>query len=100
MVGQHDAARAHANRLRSTGDMTHQHSRSRAGNAGHVVMLSQPVTGKAQFFGMLRCAHSNFQRISHGAAFAYGDQVQHGQIDVVQRFHGDEFFMILIAACA
>jgi hypothetical protein len=49
MVGQHHAARAHADGLRATGDVAHQHGRGRAGNAGHVVVLGQPVAGKAQF---------------------------------------------------
>ena len=53
MVGQHDAARSHANALRTTGDMTNQHCSGRARYAAHVVVLSQPVACKAQMLGML-----------------------------------------------
>ena len=89
MVGQHDAARAHTNLLRGACDVADQHGRGRTRNARHIVVLGQPVAGEAQLFSLLRGAHGNLQSIGHRSAFAHGDQVQHGQLDVVQGFHGD-----------
>ena len=87
MVGQHDAARTHANLLRGARDMADQHGRGRTRNAGHIVVLGQPVAFKAQFFCLPGRAHGDLQGVGHGAAFAHGDQVEHGQLDGVQGFH-------------
>jgi hypothetical protein len=48
VVGQHDAARADADALRAPGDVAHQHGGGRTGDAGHVVVLGQPVAGEAE----------------------------------------------------
>lgn len=48
MVGQHDAAAAHANRFRSGRNMADQHSRCRARQPFDRVMFRQPVAGVAQ----------------------------------------------------
>jgi hypothetical protein len=43
------------------------------------VVLGQPVARKAQLFGVLGGAQGDLQRLGHGAAFAHGDQIEHGQ---------------------
>jgi len=43
IVRQHDAAGADADRRRAAGDVADQHRRRRARDAGHVVMLGEPV---------------------------------------------------------
>ena len=43
MVGQHDAAGAHPNRFSGRGKMTDYDRSGRARNAGHVVMLGDPI---------------------------------------------------------
>jgi hypothetical protein len=55
MVGQHHAARAHADALRAPGDVAHQHGGGRAGNAGHVVVLGQPVARETQRRAISAC---------------------------------------------
>jgi hypothetical protein len=62
MVGQHDAAGAHANRRGALRDIADQHGRGRAGDAWHVVMFGQPEAPVAETFGMLR----QRQRVVHG----------------------------------
>ena len=87
VVGQHDAARADADALRAPCDMAHQHGRGRTGDAGHVVVFGQPVAGEAEGFGLLGGAQGDGEGLGHRAAFANGHQVQHGQGDVLERFH-------------
>ena len=79
VVGQHHPARADADTRGAASQVAHQHGGGRAGNAHHVVVLGQPIAGKAQFFSVLRGAQGNLQRVGHRAAFANGNQVQHGQ---------------------
>ena len=88
MVGQHHAARAHADALRAPGNVSHQHGGGRAGNAGHVVVLGQPVARKTQRFGVLRGAQGDLQRLGDGAAFAHGDQIEHGKSGAWGSSHG------------
>src|SRR3712207_8747756 len=44
----HNAAGAHADRRGTARDIADDHSRSRAGNAGHIVVLGQPVAPVTQ----------------------------------------------------
>ena len=47
VVGQHDAAGADADRRRAPGHVADRHRGRRAGDAGHVVVLGQPVADVA-----------------------------------------------------
>ena len=87
MVGQHHAARTHTHALRTAGDVAHQHRRGGAGNAAHVVVFGQPVALEAQSLGVLCSAQGDGQRVGHRAAFAHGDQVEHGQANIFQGLH-------------
>ena len=62
VVGQHDAPRTDANGRCSRGDMPDDHRGRGTGNARHIVMLGQPVAGKAPSFSMLR----QIERIGQG----------------------------------
>ena len=90
MVRQHDAAGTDPQRVGTSSDITDQHGRGRTGNALHVVMLGQPVAGKAQTFRMLRGSQRNRQCIRHCAAFADGDEIEHGQGNVLKCFHDSD----------
>ena len=87
MVGQHDAARTHAYRLRTASDMAHQHGCGRTGYTRHIVVLGQPVALESQPFGMLGGVQRNSQCVGHSAAFPDGDQVEHGEGNVLKWFH-------------
>ena len=52
MVGQHDAPRTHAHRLRGAGNMPDEDAGRGTANAAAVVMLSHPVTVVAQLFSV------------------------------------------------
>jgi len=52
MVGQHDAARAHANRVRCAGDVADNDRCGGAGDARHVVMFGEPISAIAPRFSM------------------------------------------------
>ena len=54
VIRQHHPARADADRLRPAGDIADDHRGRRAGDAGHVVMLGQPIPPIAPTFRMLR----------------------------------------------
>ncbi len=54
VIGQHDAARAHANMRGARRDMANDHRRRGAGHAGDIVMLRHPITVVAPLLGMLR----------------------------------------------
>ena len=54
MVGEHDAARADADRFCARCDMTDHNRRRGAGDARHVVMLRHPDAAIAPGFGMNR----------------------------------------------
>ena len=53
MVGQHDAARTHANTRGAARYMTDQHRRGGAGDAGHAMVLGQPEAVVTPALGML-----------------------------------------------
>ena len=54
VVRQHDAAGADADGLGAAGHMADHDRRRRAGDAGHVVMLGQPIAAIAEAFRVLR----------------------------------------------
>jgi hypothetical protein len=78
MVGQHDAARADPDAAGRSGNVANQHCGRRTGDAGHVVMLGQPVAGETKGLDMLGSTPGNRQRLGDGAAFAHGHEVEHG----------------------
>lgn len=79
MVGQHHAAGADADALGLAGDVADQHGRGRAGDAVHVVVLRQPVAGKAQAFDVPGHRDGVVQCLGSGTLVAHGDQVEHGK---------------------
>ena len=55
------------------------HDRGRgAGDAGHAVMLGDPVAGEAEAFGMAREIGGIGERARDGAAFDDGDEIEQG----------------------
>ena len=76
MVGQHDAAGPDADARGAAGHMRHDNRRGRTGNAGHAVVLGQPVTLEAPAFGVLRQVQGVAQGLRGVAALHDGGEVQ------------------------
>src|SRR5262252_934935 len=66
MIWQHDAAGADANRFRAPCDITHHERCGCAGDAGHVVMLGQPVAKVAPRLGVPGEIERVVQRVGGG----------------------------------
>ena len=81
MVGQHDAARAHADARSRSRQVPHQHRCGRAGDARHIVVLGHPVAAKAQTLGVLHRLARHIQRLAYAGAFAHRDQIQHREFE-------------------
>ena len=79
VVGQHDAAGADPDRRRAAGHMGDDDRRRRAGDAGHVVMLGQPVAVIAPALGVLREVERVAERLRGGAARAIGREIEDGE---------------------
>ena len=77
MVGQHNAPCPHTDRLGLGCNMPHHHRRRRTGDAGHIVMLGQPVAMIAPAFGLLRQIGGMAQCIAGGLAFDHGGEIEH-----------------------
>ena len=91
MVGQHDSARADTHAAGAAGDVADQHGCRGTRDAWHVVVLRQPVAGKAECLDMLRRAQGNRQCVGDGASFADRNKVEHGQLGIAQSFHGTDY---------
>ena len=83
VVGQHDAARADADRRGSRRDMGDDHRGRRAGDARHVVMLGEPVALVAEALGVAGEVERVPERLRDIAAFGDRRQVENGK-----RSHG------------
>ena len=64
MVGQHDTAGADTDCCCCLRDLAYHHRCRRTGDAGHVVMLGQPVARVAPYFGVARQVHGIEQRLA------------------------------------
>ena len=78
VVGQHDAARADANRLGGGRQLPDQHRRGRAGHAVHIVVFGDPEAAVAEGVGMLCEGNALPQGIAGIAAFDDGGEVEDG----------------------
>ncbi len=81
VIGQHDPARADADRPGGLPDMGEDDRGRAAGDAFHPVVLGHPEALVAGLFGGLRGKGGLRQRLAHAAAFAHRDQVEDGQRD-------------------
>ena len=88
MIGQHDAARTDPDRLRAAGNMSNDHRGGRARDAGHVVMLGQPVAVIAPALGVLRQIEAIPERIRGGAAFDNRRQIENRERDHQRQLYG------------
>src|SRR5688572_196619 len=79
MVRQHHAAGADADRRGAAGDVADQHRRRRARDAGHVVVLGEPVAAVAEVLGMARGVERVAERPGNVAALADRGKVEDGQ---------------------
>ena len=77
MVGQHHAAGADPDDLRRVGDVTDQHGRRRAGDAGHVVVLGHPEPVETEVLGALGQVDGGPECVACVPAVRYGGQVKH-----------------------
>jgi hypothetical protein len=77
---QHDAARADAHGLGVARDVADHHRRRGAGDAGHVVMLGQPVAVEACAFGGLGKFDGGFEGVRRCLAFRHGRLVVVGKV--------------------
>ena len=82
VIGQHDAARAHANRLCAAGQIADHHRGGRACDAGHVVMLGDPIAAIAPVFGM----PDEIERIAQGIGGCVTESDRH-QVEDGNRDH-------------
>ena len=76
VVGQHDAARAHTYTFRGPRNMADDHGGGGAGDAGHVVMLCQPIAVITSRLGRLCQLDGIGQRIRSSGPFGHGRQVK------------------------
>ena len=81
VVGQHDAAGADADGRRAGGDMADHHRGRGAGDAGHVVVLGQPVAAVAQALGMPGEVEGVAQGLAGVAALDDRREVEDGEGD-------------------
>ena len=79
VIGQHDAAGADSDHLRAGGDVRDDDRGCRAGDAWHVVVFGQPVTGETQPLGMTRKIERVCQRRRGIAAFGDRREVEDGE---------------------
>ena len=77
VIGQHDPARPHADRLRARRHMRDHHRCRGRGDTRHVVMLGQPEAFVAPALGMLGEVESVVKGLGRGAAFDDRRQVEY-----------------------
>jgi hypothetical protein len=86
VIGKHDSARTDADAFRSTGDVTDHDRGGRAGDAGHVVMLSQPVAMVLPIFRMAGEVECVAKCLPGVAALDHRgkveDRVAHGKLEI------------------
>jgi len=87
VVGKHDAAGADPDVPRSVRDMPDQYRGRRTGNARHVVVFRDPVTGETQVFHMPGGIQRDCDRVADAAALAHRDQVEHREWGAFERLH-------------
>jgi hypothetical protein len=68
VIWQHDSARAHANSLGASGNISDDDGSSSAGNSYHVVVLRQPESAIAPAFGMLSEIEGMMKSIRRGGS--------------------------------
>ena len=74
MIGQHDAARADADRLRPGRDMGDDQRGRRRGDGPHIVMLGDPKPLIAPAFGVLAKPAGIIQGVCAGKALAHASE--------------------------
>ena len=88
VVGQHDAAGAHADALRAARDVADQHRSGRTRHTVHVVMLGHPVAAITPGVGVAGQVQRVLQRQRRVAPFDDGREIQDGQGDHSGRGRG------------
>ena len=76
VVRQHDAARADADTLGTSGQIANDHRRGGAGDADHVVMLGHPEALVAQLFGLPGQLQTVAQGLCRGRVQGDGTEIQ------------------------
>ena len=79
MVRQHHPAGADADGFRAAGDVADHDGGRGTRDAGHVVMLGEPVALVAECFGVLREVAGIGESIGGRAAFDHGREVENGE---------------------
>ncbi|EGJ75035.1 putative LuxAB-like protein (oxygenase) [Streptomyces sp. Tu6071] len=79
VVGQHDAARAEADALGVGGEVGEDHGGRGGGDAGHRVVLGDPVAVVAEPFGRPGDPHAGGEGLARGVPGTDGDQVEYGE---------------------
>ncbi len=79
MVRQHDAAGADADAVGCRRHLADDHRRRRAGDAGHVVVLGEPVAVVAEAVGVAGEVDGVAQRVAGRGAFGNGREVEDGE---------------------
>lgn len=88
MVGQHDPPRTDAYAAGSAGDVPDQDGGGRTGDALHVVVFRQPVAREAEGLGVPGRGQGDGQGLADAAAFADGNEIEHGERGTVEGVHG------------
>ena len=78
VVGQHDAAAAYANGVRSRSHVTNQNGCRGTGQAFNRVVLGKPEAAIAPLLGVLRKVHRARNTGSGGLARMQADKIEHG----------------------
>ena len=81
MIGQHDPARAHTDRLRARRDMAEDDRCRRAGDPRHVVMLGHPEAAIAPALGMGREIARIVERPTGVGLVGHADQIENRKCD-------------------
>ena len=77
MVGQHDAARTHADAVRASCHVSQQHRGGSACNAGHAMVLGEPIALVTQRLGMAGQRQAAAKRLAGVAALHNRREVKH-----------------------
>ena len=81
VVGQHDSACTHANGRRAARHVADDHAGGCTGDAGHAVVLGEPVAMEAERLGMAREVERVAERAAGIAAFDDGCEVEDRERD-------------------
>ena len=77
MVGQHDAARTYANAVRASCHVSQQDRGGSACNAGHAMVLGEPIAPVAQRLGMACQRQAVAKRLAGVTALHNRREVKH-----------------------